>query len=312
MKILITGGSGFIAGRLAKHLAKNNDIFLVSRNKNLQIKKLKKVKIKHINWENQSNINELCKDIDTVIHTAGMNAKNCLLNPEYANRFNGYRSLDLINASINNKVKNFFYLSTAHVYCSPLIGDINENSKTTNKHPYATSNLLGEKFLTEAILSSHIKGNVIRLSNVYGTPIHNKTNCWDLVMQDICLQAIKNKKIILKSNGMQKRDFIPMESLCIFFEKILNKEIKITENIVNLGSGISQTIYDIALFVQNRTEKKFGFFPKIFANEKDKKNTNKDLIFNSKFNFISSLELELNKYKEVDGILNFCNINFNN
>ena len=88
-----------------------------------------------------------------------------------------------------------------------MIGIINEDTKVTNAHPYATSNILAENFIIQSISDSKINGYIFRLSNVFGAPINIGSDCWHLAIQDICYQAIKNKKIILNSNGSQKRDF---------------------------------------------------------------------------------------------------------
>ena len=101
-----------------------------------------------------------------------------------------------------------------------------------------------------------------------------------------------------------------MKSLSNFFEKIINNKINFDQNIINLGAGQSQTILEMASFIQLRTKLNYGFIPKIITNENDTKINNHNFIFTSNFNHISSLELETNKYKEVDELLNFCKKNF--
>lgn len=311
MNILITGGSGFIAGRLAKHFSvKFKKVLLVTRKKNLKLDLSENVEIKNIDWDDQLNLEYLCNNIDIIFHTAGMNAKDCEKDPKKADTFNGFKTLELINSAIKKNVKKFIFLSTAHVYSNPLIGIINEDTKVTNLHPYATSNILAENFLSQNISNSKIKGYIFRLSNVYGVPINVKSDCWNLAVQDICHQAIINKKIILNTNGSQKRDFLPMESLCNFFEKVINNTINFNQTIINLGTGQSQTILEIASFIQLRTKLNYGFIPDIINNENDTKTNKQNFIFTSNFNHISSLELETNKYKEVDELLNFCKKNF--
>ena len=66
-----------------------------------------------------------------------MNAQDSLIDPKEAIEFNGRSTERLVIASIDAKVSKFIYLSTAHVYCSPLHGEISEESPILNKHPYA-------------------------------------------------------------------------------------------------------------------------------------------------------------------------------
>ena len=63
-----------------------------------------------------------------------------------------------------------------------------------------------------------------------------------------------------------------MESLSNFFEKIINNKINFNQNIINLGAGQSQTILEMASFIQLRTKLNYGFIPKIITNENDTKN----------------------------------------
>ena len=165
MNILITGGSGFIAGRLAKHFSlKFKKVLLVTRKKNLKLDLPDNVQIKNIDWDNQFNLENLCDNIDIIFHTAGMNAKDCEKDPKKADIFNGYKTLKLIKLYIKKNVKKFIFLSTAHVYSNPLIGIINEDTKVTNTHPYATSNILAENFIIKSISDSKINGYIFRLS----------------------------------------------------------------------------------------------------------------------------------------------------
>ena len=72
-----------------------------------------------------------------------MNAQDSLKNSKEANKFNGYKTNLLLGAYCSSQ--NFIFLSTAHVYGNNLKG-FDENSPTNNKHPYAVSNIIGEKF----------------------------------------------------------------------------------------------------------------------------------------------------------------------
>ena len=138
MNLLITGGSGFIAGRLINHLSsKVNLIKVVTTKKNLGTSYPSNIKIHTIDWNNTVELDKICRDVDAVIHTAGMNSRDCFDYPELAIQFNSYKTLDLLNSSIKNKVKKFFFLSTAHVYSNNLNGNINEDKIPNNNHPYA-------------------------------------------------------------------------------------------------------------------------------------------------------------------------------
>ena len=76
-----------------------------------------------INWRSETSLNEACKNIDAVVHLAGMNAQDCKANPATALEVNCVYG-KTVEAAVKRGVKRFIHLSTAHVYAAPLEGDI--------------------------------------------------------------------------------------------------------------------------------------------------------------------------------------------
>ena len=67
MQILITGGKGFLAGRISNYLKKKRlNIILCSRNKTKGLSK--------IDWDSPKNLNNLCKKVDVIINCAGLDS----------------------------------------------------------------------------------------------------------------------------------------------------------------------------------------------------------------------------------------------
>ena len=215
MRIIITGGFGYLGQRLGKYFHDNGStVFLGSRKNRNKPTWLNNGECFVTDWEDvDSSINNF-KSIDIVIHSAGMNSSESTENPEKAIKFNGATTKKLIESCICNQVKNFLYLSTAHVYSSSLEGKISEDTKPKNLHPYALSNVDGERYVIEADKIGKINSKVLRISNCFGVPADINTNCWHLIVNDICMQAIRNKQIKLNSDGNQLRDFIPIDEFC--------------------------------------------------------------------------------------------------
>ena len=87
---------------------------------------IKHTEILQTEWNNKLALFEICEGVDVVIHTAGMNAQACASDPEQALAFNGTVTADLVSSAVKQGVKKFIYLSTAHVYRSPLVGTISD------------------------------------------------------------------------------------------------------------------------------------------------------------------------------------------
>jgi len=266
MKLLITGGFGYLGARLAQALSNrtNYEILLGTREKKQVPEWLPSATIKQTQWDKLESINEITSGLDTIFHLAGMNAQDCSADPVAALEVNGLNTARLLHAAIQNKVKRFIYLSTAHVYSNTLQGVITEKNCPLSTHSYATSHRVGEDVVIAAHQRGDIEGIVIRLSNAFGAPVHKDTNCWMLLVNDLCNQAMTNQTLVLKTSGLQRRDFIAMSdvvSALIFILDLPNE--KTGNGIFNVGGQWSPRIVDMAEIIQTCCKTNYGFSPEI-------------------------------------------------
>jgi UDP-glucose 4-epimerase len=247
-----------------------------------------------------------------VIQAAGMNAQDSAADPVAALAFNGLATARLVATASRVGVKRFIYISTAHVYANPLVGNINEDTCPRNLHPYATSHLAGEHAVLNAGESGHIHGIVLRISNAFGAPMQKDVNCWMLLVNDLCRQAIQLRKLILSSSGQQQRDFIGMTEVCSVVEQVAyGSGDDCEKGILNIGSGMAQTVLDMSKTIQQRCLKVLGFEPEL-QREQDKKNDpSSPLIYRS--DRLSKIGVKLNannNQDEIDSLLRYCGITF--
>lgn len=265
LRILITGGFGFIGGRLAVHLAQaGHQVVLGSRNAISPPAWLPQAEVVQSNWDNAAALELSCKGVDVVIQAAGMNAQDCAADPVAALAFNGVATARLVAAASRAGVHRIIYLSTAHVYASPLMGNITEETCPRNLNPYATSHLAGENAVLSANQLGQINGVVLRLSNAVGAPTHKDANCWMLLVNDLCRQAVQRGKLVLKTNGLQHRDFISVGEVCRVIEYLSTVSGATNQfNIFNIGSGMSLSVVEMAKLIQRRCLGVLGFTPSI-------------------------------------------------
>ena len=193
MRILITGGFGYLGARIAEKLNKNGYKVVLGSQRDLKVPDwLPNAEVVRTVWSDEARMRNICKNVDVIIHAAGMNARNCEKDPLSATKFNGLSTINLIQSAIFEKVRRFFFLSTAHVYGSPLEGIIDEKTPALNTHPYSYSNLVAEYALTHEISINHIEGASLRISNVFGPPKDPRNNCWMLWLM-ICVDKLLQK-----------------------------------------------------------------------------------------------------------------------
>ena len=312
MRILITGASGYIGGRLIEVLSKSSQdykIIIGLRAKiNQRFKKFSNLKVKKIDLNSLSILNELCKDIDTVVHLAGANAKECQNNPAEALLTNSVGTSNLLQAAINNRVKRFICMSSIHVYGELLSGDITEKSSTNPSHPYSSSHKSAEDIVKFAHQQKKIEGIIVRLSNSIGPPINKEVNCWELLVNDLCMQALTSNRMILRTSGTQTRDFLSMTDTCGIIEHLIHlPSSELGNGYFNAGSGTSRTVLEMTKIIRDRVFIATNNSPKIFCKIADLYKS--DLYMNYSINKLLSTGFKFsfkeNFNKEIDNLISF-------
>lgn len=302
-----------MGGRLAGHLAKaSHQIVLGSRFAMGSPAWLPHAEVAQMNWDDAAALERICNGVDVVIQAAGMNAQDSAADPVSALAFNGLATARLVAAASRVGVKRFVYLSTAHVYASPLVGTINEDTCTRNLHPYATSHLAGEHAVLSASERGLIQGIVLRISNAFGAPMHKDVDCWMLLVNDLCRQAIQVRKLVLSSSGQQQRDFIGMTEVCRVVEQLaFGSGDDCEKGIFNIGAGMAQTVLAMAQTIQQRCVKVLGFEPELQRVQDRKNDPFSPLIYRP--DRLDEIGIKLDEVKnldEIDHLLRYCHIAF--
>lgn len=262
-KILITGGLGYVGGRVAKYLADNQNLNLQLTSRSNAIKNpgwLKDGAIVQWNTSANDDLSLLCAGIDTIVHFAAMNEIDSALNPVTALEVNSIATLRLLRAAQTAKVRRFIYFSTAHVYGVPLVGAISEKTLPRPIHPYAISHKVAEDFVLAAHDKGEIEGVVLRLSNGMGVPISANVNRWSLIVNDLCRQAVVTRELTLRSSGLQLRDFVTLHDTARCVEYFIHLPVsQCRDGLFNLGGEYVRSIYEIAKMVATRCEAILGF-----------------------------------------------------
>lgn len=306
--VLITGGLGCLGGGLARYLIDTGyRVIIGSSRLDAQLpNKLKQCSLIYTNFDDMKTLNKACSNVDYIIHLATVNAQQSEKHPELAKKVNSIGTGNLIRAGIKNKVGYFLYFSTAHVYGNPLMGQIDESTKPRPSHPYALTHKFAEDFLLNAISDGVINGNIFRLSNSIGLPLVTEANCWMLFVNDVCNQAITDRRITINSNHNNERDFIPMNSVYEISEYFLTNRISASQPVFNVGSGTSYTLLEMAEIIACRCKVLFGYSPQIVFTDKSLAKSLKlryrvDKLI-TEMKYITNNDLE----PSIDEILKFC------
>jgi len=309
LKILITSGNSFLGSRLGEELHKLGHEITMGFRKSSKIKDdfFNKFSSQEINWESFDSLKEACSNKDIVIHTAGINSKECSRDPINSYKFNSLISGKLGLACHQEKVKVFLYLSTIHVYSNNLVGTINENSKTQRKDFYTKSKILAENIFHDLSDLDNTKFIILRISNVFGNPLLKNCSCWKLFLNNICKEAITDQTITINSNPLIIRNFISLEFFVNKIEHIINDSYNLNYyEIFNITSEKMYTLQEIANLVKKKIKNLLDL--EIVIKYKTKESEMIRNSYTSKINIDNKGDLFFEK--EIENLILYCRNKF--
>jgi UDP-glucose 4-epimerase len=306
-KILITGGAGYLGGRISQYLAHHGyQIRLGVRGKDLDVADVStQFERVEIDFKDDTVLTKACSGVDFIIHLAAMNAEACGKKPEEALLVNSLGTLKLLKAAKKNKVTKFLYFSTAHVYGSPLMGEINEESLPRPLHSYSITHRMSEDYVIEEAYKAGISTSVFRLTNAVGSPITSRVNCWMLVVNDLCRQVVVSNSIKVYSNKFLQRDFVSISSVCPIVKSFLDSNV-LDGQIVNLSSGVSVTLQYLAVLIADRSKVVLGFRPRVSFLKKSIDVDIEKLTISNKKLIDLGFKIDGNLSDEIDQLLLNC------
>ena len=255
MKIVVTGGAGFIGSNLVDELIKRKNKVIVIDNlstgniKNIKhnLEKLSFFKLDISKEKNNLKLNKIFKNVDCVYHLAGLaDIVPSIEKPTSYYNVNVTGTLNVLQASKLNNIKKFIYAASASCYGKSPKLPTDEKSIINTEYPYALTKNLGEKLVLHWEKIYNLNSSSFRFFNVYG-PRSRTTGAYGAVFGVFLSQKINNKPLTIVGNGRQTRDFIYVSDLV----NALVLAIKYSKSgeIYNIGSGKEISVNQIAKLI---------------------------------------------------------------
>ncbi len=274
LKILVTGGAGFIGRYLVDFLLPHNEVTIydnLSNSSKADIESLIEKGAKFVNEDilDYQTIQKSCIGFDLIIHLAAKSdVTESVIHPEITNEVNVTGTENIMKCCIENKIKKIIFASSAAVYMDSEI-PVNENVKTNPCSPYGKSKLVAEQKIKKISEEFSINAITLRMFNVYGK---GQNYQYAGVISKFIKNVSKREPIIINGDGKQTRDFVSIFDVVAAFDCAIKNLVGKKGNLYNIGTGNSISINELAKLILRIADKKI---------EIKYKEQNKDEIRNS-------------------------------
>ena len=247
VKVLITGGAGFIGSHVVdKYLDNDYEVVVLD---NLSTGNLKNLNNKDIEFINK----DICdddlnlEDIDIVIHHAAqINVRTSVEKPVYDGNINVLGTLNILEKMRKYDVKKIIFASSGGaVYGEPQYMPVDEKHPVAPMSPYGLSKFCGEEYIKLYNRLYGIEYTILRYANVFG---ERQDPMGEAGVISIFIDKImNNQRPTIFGDGNQTRDFVYVGDVANANLMALNWK----NEIVNIGTGKETSVNELYNVIAN-------------------------------------------------------------
>ena len=248
MRVLVTGGAGFIGRHLVGSLLENGYMVTIfdnfSNSTKGSVSYLVDIGVTVIEGDitNPLEISDAVRNQDVVIHLAAkISVSESIISPAETFRVNVDGTRNILAACKENHVKKLIAASSAAVYgegCPDV--NLTEESETSPISPYGESKVKMEQEIREFESKHGISYVILRFFNIFGI---GQSKEYSGVISKFVEKISQEKPLEIFGNGMQTRDFVAIEDVVNSIHNALQYS---NSGTYNIASGKSTTIKDLA------------------------------------------------------------------
>ncbi len=255
MKVLVTGGAGFIGSHIVETLQNEADIIVLDnlRSGNLQNLEGFKSEVVIGDIRDRDVVRKCMRGVDYVFHLAALiSVPESMDNPIECVDINNRGMLIVLEEAARAGVKMLCFSSSCAVYGDNPVSPKVETLAPEPKSPYAVSKLDGEYYCSIFRNTGKLNTACLRYFNVFG-PRQSPESAYAAAIPIFVSNAVKNETIDIYGDGEQTRDFI-------YVKDVAKANIYLAKNgirgVFNAGYGRQTTIKELAEKIVKTTQSK--------------------------------------------------------
>ena len=258
MKLLVTGGAGFIGSNLTDELVRLGHEVLIIDNLSLGKKEYLNPRAKFFKKDirDYKSISPVFKGVDCVFHLAAQpRIQPSIINPAESFDNNVLGTFNVLLASHRNKVKKIVYSASSSAYGDQPKLPLKETMTAYPKNPYALFKYMGEEMCHLFHGLYGLPTVCLRYFNVYGERQSTK-GAYATVIGIFLSQKKIGKALTIVGDGNQRRDFTYVKDVANA-NILAMKSQKVIGRLINIGSGENYSVNEVAKMI----DKKHIFIP---------------------------------------------------
>lgn len=249
MKLLITGGAGFIGSNLARYILNRHpsfkvrviDDFSTGRRENLNGVDVEIIEASILDFE---RLTAAVEGVDSIVHLGAIpSVPRSIANPRATHDANSTGTLNVLEAAREMNVGHVVVASSSSVYGSNPTLPKSEYDWTRPMSPYAVSKLATEGYANAYHFAYGMKTLAFRFFNVYG-PLQAADHAYAAVIPKFLDATLESLPVQVHGDGLQSRDFTHVDTVCAVITSAVRNQIYSTDP-VNLAYGSNTTLLEL-------------------------------------------------------------------